>query len=380
MKVRFCEEVMESQPVRILHVLDQLSVNSGVSNVAMGYVRNIDPSKFIVDIAVYMPSDDGLIREIETRSGKVHQLPEISFPFASAYCASFAKILEQESYPIIHGHLPTAAFLFLKEAKRKAVPNRIIHAHSCGVDGFAKQVRNRILMSMIPRYANHYVSCSNAATDYVYGKSTKPKVHLILNGIEPTRFHFSATTRNEMRNALGIKEDDLCVGHVGRITSIKNHSFLLNAFNELLQSGQRAKLVLVGEGELQKAVEQQIKELNIEQVVHLVGKTDTVENYYQAFDQFWFPSLKEGWGVAGLEAQCAGLPCLFSKSIPREINIVKENVQFLSIDNPSEWAETSRHIGKIVRQDVTQAIYDSGFDITTQIKRLESIYTTMMGS
>ena len=369
---------MESQPIRILHVLDQLSVGSGVSNVVMGYVRNINPSKFIIDLAIYLPSDKKLIKEVEAKKGRVYQLPCISFPFATDYRKGFAKVLEKEFYNIVHGHLLTAAFLFMKEAKRKGVAHRIIHTHSCGVDNTLKRFRNKALTILIPLYANHYMSCSNMAADYAYGKFVGKKVQVILNAIEPDRFRFNIDKRNETRKALGLKVDDLCIGHVGRFASIKNHTFLLNAFNELLQIKNNVKLVLVGDGDLRGEIEQQIREFNIGQAVHIIGESDIVENYYQAFDQFWFPSFREGWGVAGLEAQCAGLPCLFSENVPREIVVIENNVKFLRINDPTKWASEAQNLGIIERQDVTQAIYDCNLDISTQIRKLEDGYEAML--
>ena len=371
---------MGSQHVRILHVIDQLSVSSGVSNIVMGYVRNIDPNKFIIDVAVYMTSDKKLIKEVEAKNGKVYQLPNISFPVASKYCREFAKVLADESYSVVHGHLPTAAFLFLKEAKIKGIPHRIIHAHSCGVDGFLKRLRNKGLIMLIPWYANHYAACSNAAADYVYGKSAVGRVQILLNAIDPDRFRFNAEKRIEIRKSLGIKGCDLCIGHVGRFASIKNHMFLLDAFNELFQITHDVKLVLAGDGELRDVIEQRIRKLNLGQAINVVGECDAVENLYQAFDQFWFPSFKEGWGVAGLEAQCAGLPCLFSENIPKEINVLKKNVKFLSIDNPIGWAKAAQRLMKIERQDTTQAIYDCNLNISIQIKKLENSYEAMLQS
>jgi glycosyltransferase involved in cell wall biosynthesis len=362
--------------VRVLHVLDQLALSSGVSNVVMGYIRNIDPSKFIIDVAIYLPSDENLIKEVEAKKGKVYQLPNISFPFASEYRRGFAELLKGTEYPLIHGHLPTAAFLFLKEAKRKGVPHRIIHAHSCGTEGSLKRLRNRALMMLIPLYANHYAACSDAAAAYVYGNARGSLV--LPNATEPERFKFDMDKRREMRKALNIKDGELCIGHVGRFTAIKNHSFLLNAFNELLQARPDAKLVLVGDGELRGAIERQIRELNLEQAVRLTGECDNPDAYCQAFDQFWFPSIKEGLGVAGLEAQCAGLPCLFSENIPREIRVIERNVKFLAIDSPKKWAEAALQTGEIERLDTTGEFYRRGLDISTQIKKLENSYETML--
>jgi glycosyltransferase EpsF len=306
----------------------------------------------------------------------VYQLPAISLPFASEYRKGFARLLDETDYPLVHGHLPTAAFLFLREAKRKGVPHRITHAHSCGVGSLLKRLRNRGLMLLAPLYANHYAACSKAAARYVHGDANRGMI--LPNAINPGRFRFDMDRRREMRESLNIKDGELCIGHVGRFSAIKNHRFLLRAFSVLLQSRPNAKLVLVGDGELRGAIEGQMRGLNLERAVRITGESGNAHDYYQAFDQFWFPSIKEGLGMAGLEAQCAGLPCLFSEKIPREISVIEENVRFLAIDSPAKWAKEALQTGEVDRLDTTEEFYRRELDISSQIKKLENSYETML--
>lgn len=361
--------------IRVLHVLDQLSVSSGASNVVMGYSRNIN--KFAIDVVVHKPSDKVLIEEIESRGGKVHQLPDITIPTASQYRKGFSKILDSHNYEIIHGHMPSVAFLFLKEARRKNVPHRIIHAHSCGTESHLKRARNRVLESLIPLYANHYYACSTASADYIYRRKTRGKVKILPNAIEPKHFRYSQEVRETTRKLLGIKTNELCIGHVGRFAPIKNHLFLLKAFSELLRSIPESRLVMVGGGPLLDKVALYAQDLGIGQRVIVLGEQAEIYNFYQAFDQFWLPSFFEGWCLAALEAQCSGLPCILSKAVPEAVNVTEGQVHYLELDSPTKWAEKSISLCGHLRRDGTQAIYKHNLDIKSQISILERLYESM---
>ena len=90
----------------------------------------------------------------------------------------------------------------------------------------------------------------------------------------------------------------------------------------------------------------------------------------QAIDVFVFPSLYEGLGIAAVEAQAAGVPCILSDQVPEECKIA-ENVEFLSLNESADlWA---RHICKH-RYDKKfnqyYAICDAGYDIISNVKWL----------
>ena len=103
-----------------------------------------------------------------------------------------------------------------------------------------------------------------------------------------------------------------------------------------------------------------------------------VERYYQAFDYFVFPSLFEGLPGCVSEAQAAGLHCLISDKITREVALTKL-VSYRSIEeNPKLWAEEilMNAEAALVREDVTADIIQKGFDVSTQAKAMEAFYLT----
>ena len=130
--------------------------------------------------------------------------------------------------------------------------------------------------------------------------------------------------------------DCFAIGHIGRFTYPKNPMFLLEAVALAKEELPRARLMLIGTGNGEEAVQRRAVELGVRSEVFMPGYQEQEEmtRLMQAIDLFGMPSHAEGLGVAAIEAQAMGLPCLLSLAVPQEAAIAK-NVQFLPIDDPT---------------------------------------------
>jgi glycosyltransferase involved in cell wall biosynthesis len=97
-----------------------------------------------------------------------------------------------------------------------------------------------------------------------------------------------------------------------------------------------------------------------------------------AMDVFVMPSFHEGLPVAGLEAQAAGLPCLFSDRITAEVNVVPDLVRYLPLEASKEaWAEAVRDIacrGRLDPEERLRAFDQHGFSIAQSVQQLSELY------
>lgn len=361
--------------IRVLHVLDQLTNASGVASVVMGYVRHIDAAKVTLDVAVYLDSDPALVKEVRRQGGQFYQLPDIKPPFGTPYHKAFTALLRQNQYKFIHGHVANSAFIYMREAKRQGVAHRIIHAHSVrGADILLKRLRNGILNANICRWANHYLACSAQAAKFLFGRHAGEAVCLP-NTIDTQRFRYRPDVRAEVRAAWNVPQDAFCIGHVGRFAPVKNHEFLLGAFAAF--KANNAVLVLVGDGPLEADIKAKVQAMGLQDRVRFLGARGDPERTYQGFDVFWQPSLFEGFSIAALEAQCAGLPCVLSDSIPKDA--LCGNYTQLPLDQPSRWGEASLTLLEgYHRQDGRQLLWDNGFDITQQAALLPELYRSFL--
>ena len=97
--------------------------------------------------------------------------------------------------------------------------------------------------------------------------------------------------------------------------------------------------------ELKKQIISKIDDLNINDKVIIIDETTEIADYYNAMDYFIFPSIFEGLGIVGIEAQVSGLDCFISEFVPEEINI-SGNIKRININENSK--DTADFIGEHV--------------------------------
>ena len=366
--------------VRVLLVLDYINRNSGVSSVVMNYYTHIDHSKIRMDFLLYEKPDDSILEYLEDCGSHIYVS---SHPMKLGY-RSYHKFIDsffkehQGEYQVVHVHIPNAAFVVLKSAKKYQIPGRVIHAHnSRGADGKIKKVRNYILNKWGIFYANQYFTCSESAGAYLFGKKFLDKVCVIPNAINLAEYEFSLDCRERMRKELHIQGDELVIGHVGRFSEQKNHKFLIDTVKCLNEKKIKFKLLLLGDGELQSKIVKQVEGDGIQKRVIFAGVVSNVKEYMDAMDIFVLPSLYEGLPCVSVEAQANGLPCLISSNVTKEVKL-SEKVRFLGIDNPEQWAKAISNqysIGSSEKREKgygCSKLYD--YDIMVQAKKLEEKY------
>ena len=118
--------------------------------------------------------------------------------------------------------------------------------------------------------------------------------------------------------------------------------------------------------------------LGIEKSVMALGLRDDIERLLCAFDAFLFTSFKEGLGMAVVEAQAAGLPCLVSTGVPK-LTRTSGLVDFLDLEQGAQvWADKAldmldRHRG-FERTDAIENVRAAGFDIAASAAWLQEFY------
>ena len=197
---------------------------------------------------------------------------------------------------------------------------------------------------------------------------------MIPNGVDLKRFEFDINKRNQMRMTLGIKEDTMILGHIGRLSTPKNHKFLLNVFNQYHKINSNSKLLLVGDGELFESIKQHINKLDINDAVIMTGSKQNTEDYYQIMDIFLFPSLWEGLPVSVVEAQANGLQCIISDVITHDVDLTAL-IQYLPLDEKL-WlgAITEAHKKKRIGLTSEDRVRLQPFDAITVANKLQEFY------
>ena len=365
--------------VHVLIVVDYINSNSGVSSVVMNYYSHIDHLKIQMDFLLYKEPEEEYLEYFQKFGSRVYfsgYPSEIGLRHYEKEIKNFFKTHKNE-YTVVHVHIPNAAFVVLKYAKKYGVKTRIIHSHnSRGADNRFKKMRNYLLNKIGISYANQYFACSKSAGEYLYGKKKNSQIVVINNAIELDKYCYNPESRTTIRKQLAVG-DEILLGHVGRFSEQKNHRFLIEVANQLKKADFKFKLLLIGGGELEKDIRRQIEESNLNEFVIFTGIVNNVKEYMDAMDIFLLPSLYEGLPCVCVEAQANGLPCILSLNITREVELT-DSIRFMNIEDPAVWADMVMKMfdsGEVrEKRHNNRKVTLSNYDIVVQGKNLEERY------
>ena len=366
------------EPIRVASVIGRY-IGGGVEAVTINYYRNIDKNKVQLDFICDEDSTNIPYEEIEKMGGKVIIIPSYSKPFK--YHKELKRVLKEGNYKIIHSNINTLSVFSLFAAKCAGVPVRIAHSHSTT----NKKEKKKNLMKQVLRpfskvFATDYMCCSELAGRWLFGNKEydKGNVYLLNNAIDLDKFKYNESLRKKKRKELGIKDDTLVIGHIGRFVAQKNHDFLIDIFNEIHKNNNNSILLLAGQGPLMEDIKNKVKELNLEDSVKFLGQRNDANELYQAFDVFLLPSLYEGLPVVGVEAQAAGLLCYLSDDMTKETKVL-DITKFMSLNNtPKEWADNILDdVKKYKRIDTSKEMTAKNFNIKEEAKKLEEYYLNL---
>ena len=378
------EQNIKQRPIRVLHVLGTTNLGGAESRI-MELYRCIDRNQVQFDFLIHTREDGHYSEEIRSLGGHIYSLPRFKiFNMAEYRKAIHTFFKEHTEFSVVQGHMTSTAAIYLPIAKqeygRRSMPLiTAAHARSAGVDKGLKGLATRILRLPLKNRADYLFTCSKEAGIAVYGARAvrEGRVWTIPNAIDAQRFSFQQKVRDEIRSELGI-QDKFVIGHVGRFGFMKNHTYLVDVFAKICETRKDAVLVMIGQGELEETIREKVKSLGLEDRAYFLGNRYDVEKYYQAFDYFVFPSTFEGLPGSVAEAQAAGLHCLVSDKVTREVALT-DLVAYRSIEeNPGLWAEEilGNAQAALVREDTREVIAQKGFDVRSQAVQMAEFYRT----
>lgn len=292
-----------------------------------------------------------------------------------------------EGYDVIHLHTSNwfGGFPLEEMALEKKINRIIIHANSAGVEpGYIGGDYERLCIlhesykkKVTLRLATDFCACSQIAAEWIFPQAIpQERIRILKNAIDTNRFAYRPEVRREYRRKLGV-EESFVVGTAARFTNAKNPLFLLDVFRELHRINDKARLVWAGTGPQMDEVRTAAADLG--DAVCLLGDRDDVPALMQAFDCFLLPSQFEGLGIALIEAQAAGLPCLTSTAVPTETEVTNRIVRFSLDESAKEWAKKLLLITQdFERVDLSQEVAAAGYDLREAAKRLEQLYCGLL--
>lgn len=362
--------------IRILQIVPNMQAG-GLETWLMNQYRCLDRTKIQYDFLVHYNKRFFYDDEIEAMGGKIYRCTvreDNNLPKYFSFLYHFFK--SHPEYKVIHGHMPSFSVFYMGIARICGVPVRINHSHNSSYNKTTKGRIEHFLTKFVKWNANHLFACSDLAGKYMYGNSHYTVIH---NAVDVDKFKFNPIVRDEVRKEFDIN-NKFVLGHIGRFTLQKNHTFLLDIFKDLLSKKNDAVLLLIGTGELEDEIKEKAKSLGITDHIIFTGVRKDAERLYQAMDVFVLPSLYEGLPVVGIEAQASGVPFLVSDTVTKEVKLLQSTV-FLPINQGTYcWVDTLANLKSSKREDAYQQVARQGYGIKEETARIVKIYTDFYNS
>jgi len=342
----------------------------GAETFLMKVYRKIDRSKYQMDFVVSTTEKGFYENEILALGGRIFCISPKSEGFIRNFISIY-KIVCQGKYNYvlrISQHSLSAIELlaaWIGGAKVRAFRS----SNTNTTTGNNKESILHHLFLFMPKYfANVRFAPSSEAAEYMFGKGCikNGKAVLIRNGVDLDEYCYDEKERYDCRKEFGI-ENKFVVGHIGRFNKQKNHKFLIEVFKCIKDKRNDAVLILVGTGELEEKIRQQVKSNGLIDSVIFTSIRSDVPKLLNAMDVLIFPSLYEGMPNVIIEAQATGLPCIISDTITPEVRITPL-VKFISLNRSAqEWSNLVIKMCHVARISMAPILSENKYDISSVV-------------
>lgn len=239
-----------------------------------------------------------------------------------------------EKFFAVHSVTPKAGLLTALAGKLAGIENRI-HVFTGQVWASREGMMRQLLKSMDKLIAtlntNILVDGNSQREFLITEKVLKETDSLVLangsiSGVDTDKFRPDKKYRSEIRNSLGITDEQVVFIFLGRLCKDKGIDELLKAFSKIQKEYRGAYLLLVGPDEENYTNKIKAKNANLTENENycFYGKTATPEKLLNAGDVFCLPSYREGFGMSVIEASSTGLGAIVSNTYGLRDSILPE--------------------------------------------------------
>lgn len=374
------------EPVKIVHVVLSLNVG-GLERVVLELLAHVDRSRFSPVVCAL--DEPGVLAPRLARLGIPLRLLSREPGLDARLPLRLAQLLREEGARLIHTHNASphlygalaAQLARIRWGERRRP--RIIHTkHGRNDPGSLRKVLvNRIAASLTDRVVA--VSEDSASVAVEVERVPRSKVVTIVNGVDTSVFTPSADPR-PARERLGVPLDGFHIGCVARLSAVKDHATLVEAFARFRQERPDAHLTLAGDGPERRALEELCARLGVSSAVTFAGERSDIASLLRAFDVFALSSLSEGISLTLLEAAATGLPVV-ATDVGGNAEVVIQGASGLLVP-PRDPERFAAALGEIARRADRTAMGARGrervrqrFSVDRMARAYHDLYAEILG-
>jgi glycosyltransferase involved in cell wall biosynthesis len=305
----------------------------------------------------------------------------------------FLRALRQElitgNYDVLHCHHDIMSSAYLISALGIPIRRKIVHVHNADEtlptpSTIKKRLLREPMRQLCLQMADRIVGISNHTLDtFLAGHARRPerdRVHYY--GVDPEPFRSAAANRALFRRECNLPDDAMILLFAGRIVPEKNPIFVIDVLASMRHLQPKTFAVFAGSGSLTEEVRARAKALEVENAVRILGFRSDVAEVMSCCDWFILPHPEhtlEGFGLAVVEAQLAGLRLLLSHGVPNDPLLPVASFRRLPLsDPPDAWAQAAIDLLREptpTREASIAALSRSPMDMDRALDGLLSLYS-----
>jgi glycosyltransferase involved in cell wall biosynthesis len=227
------------------------------------------------------------------------------------------KVIKNGGYDIVHCHTPNASVITRLVCRKFRKKNGLKVFYTAHGFHFYKGAPKLNWMVYYPveklcsRFTDKLITINKEDYELAKNKFRAKEVHYVPGvGIDLSRFENVQIDKAEKRKEIGVLEESFLLLSVGELNENKNHQIIIRALAKL--NDPNVHYAIAGVGDKKEYLLSLANELGVSEQVHLLGYRKDIPALNHAADVFCFPSLREGLGLAAIEAMACGLPLLTS--------------------------------------------------------------------
>ena len=363
-----------TRPTRVMHITQDLTVG-GLERVIVLLCRTLDRERFEPSVLCLRKAGD-FAAELMAEGIPVHVLPWSREKLDYFTFRKVGRVLREQRIDVIHSHNTGPFFHGALGATLAGVKT---HIHTDHARPFPDSVRWMVAEHLLSHLAYRVVGVSDDTTHNLrhYEKIPEGKLATIPNGIDLQPIRSDAT---QLRHELGIAPGTPVIGTAGRLAHQKGLEFLVQAAEILRPRFPDLKVLIVGEGSEQAALQNMVDRAGLQENVHLLGLRMDIPDLLALFDIYALPSRWEGLPMAILEAMAAGLPIVGS-AVGGVPTAVREGVNGFLVE-PEDAASLAGSLERLLNDphlrrrmgEAGRKRYEASFTARQMTRRYEKLY------
>ena len=365
---------------KLMYVIHGLSTG-GAETLIKDYALKIDKKNFEVIVLCFEHYEDSPYEKFLNDNGikviyisdymKFYGRKSIFYKIVNRVQFKFylRKFIHNEKPNILHTNLKINTYI---KFARPAKDTKIFYTVHAVPSSFWPNKFDRDYRAakwLVKKYAMRFIVLHEEMRKEVNRMFKVSNSVVLNNGIDFEKFD-NAISKSESRKKLNISDKFFVIGHIGRLSKVKNHMFLIEVFRGIYQRNHNAFLILVGDGPEKQAIKFRLNEIGLKERYMILSNRSDIPDILSAMDAFVFPSIYEGLGIALIEAQKMKLPCFKSENVP-DYAVISNLVTSLSLeDGPSLWANEILDY-KYPKEVI---LNDKDWDMKEVVKKLSELY------